>query len=394
LESLALVKALSENDLTRKCFGCIKVTIREIKTEIQVLEIKKALMRGPILVAAGVVVVTLLSQPCAAQDNRKAIEKSVVRLDSAFDTLISPDAEVQKIKGGFGFTEGITCVQKGNSGYVLFSDMWTNQIYKLTPDGQLSLYLDHSGYTGFDIWRVGMPSPGQEPGEDKWYQIGSNGLALDREGRLLIATWTGRSIDRIERNGKRTILADRYDGKRFGGTNDLVVKKDGAIYFTDGVGGMRGGAKDPTKELDLRGVFMLNNGKVSMVVKDMPATNGLAFSPDEKYLYVNASFRNYIRRYVVQPDDTLSNGQMFYDISDDKAPGITDGMKVDTKGNLWETAPGPSIFVISPEGKHLGTVRLPEISANLCFGDSDNQTIYIAGRTTIYKIRVKIPGIR
>ena len=111
-------------------------------------------------------------------------------------------------------------------------------------------------------------------------------------------------------------------------------------------------------------------------------------------MYVNASFRNFVRRYEVQPDDTLTNGQMFVDISDDKSPGITDGMKVDIQGNVWETAPGPSIWVISPAGKHLGTVRLPEISANLCFGDSDNKTLYIAGRTTIYKIRVKIQGVR
>ena len=344
-------------------------------------------MRVSVLYSFGVLIGTFLSQPSAAQN------KPVVGLDPAFDALISPDAEVQKIKDGFGFTEGITCVQRGNSGYVLLSDMWTNQIYKVTPEGRMSLYLDHSGYTGFDIFRVGMASPGQGPNEDKWYQIGSNGLALDREGRLLIATWTGRSIDRIEKNGKRTTLADRYDGKRFGGTNDLIVKKDGAIYFTDGTGGMRKGASDPAKELDQRGVFMLKDGKVSLVVKDMPATNGLAFSPDEKYMYVNASFRNFIRRYEVQPDDTLTNGQMFFDISDNKADGITDGMKVDIKGNVWETAPGPAIWVISPEGKHLGTVRLPEISANLCFGDADHKSLYVAGRTTIYKIRVKTPGV-
>jgi gluconolactonase len=358
-------------------------------------------MRGWILFGAGVVFGTFLIQPSAAQNsnsgpkpNQLAADKLVVRLDPAFDTLISSDAEIQKIKGGFGFTEGITWVQKGHSGYVLFSDMWTNQIYKVTPDGQVSLYLDHSGYTGFDIFRVGMPSPDPDPGEDKWYEFGSNGLALDRQGRLLIATWSGRSIDRIEKNGKRTTLADRYDGKRFGGTNDLIVKKDGAIYFTDGTGGMRGGAKDPTKELDQRGVFMLKDGKVSLVVNDMPATNGLAFSPDEKYLYVNASQMNYVRRYEVQPDDTLTGGQMFFDMRDDKARGITDGMKVDTMGNVWETGPGPAIWVISPESKHLGTIRLPEVSANLSFGDNDSKSVYIAGRTTIYKIRVKTPGIR
>src|SRR6202046_3899845 len=176
-------------------------------------------MRGWILFAVGIAFGTFIVQPVAAQNkdtgpkpDQVTAGEPVVRLDSAFDALVSPDAELQKIKGGFGFTEGITWVQKkGTSGYLLFSDMWTNQIYKLTPEGQLSLYLDHSGYTGFDIFRVGMPSPGQAPNERKWYQIGSNGLALDRQGRLLIATNTGASIDRIEKNGKRTILADRYD---------------------------------------------------------------------------------------------------------------------------------------------------------------------------------------
>jgi gluconolactonase len=346
-------------------------------------------MRGWILFAVGIAFGTCLVQPGAAQNqdtgpkpSEVAADKLVVRLDPAFDTLISPDAELQKIKGGFGFTEGITWVQrKGASGFVLFSDMWTNQIYKLTPEGQLSLYLDHSGYTGFDIFRVGMPSPGQAPSERKWYQIGSNGLALDRQGRLLIATNTGASIDRIEKNGKRTILADRYDGNRLTGSNDIIVKKDGAIYFTAGAG-------------DLRGVFMIKDDKVSVAVKDMPAVNGLALSPDEKYLYVNASVRNYVRRYEMQSDDTPTNGQMFFDMQDNKEPGITDGMKVDTKGNVWETAPGPEIVVISPEGKNLGTIRMPEICANLSFGDTDSKALYIACRTTIYKLRLKTPGIR
>src|SRR6202051_3822646 len=205
-------------------------------------------------------------------------DKPVVKLDPSLDALISPDAKLELVKNDFGFTEGIVWVDHGGGSYLLLSDMYANVIYKLTPEGKVSLYLDHSGYTGYDIWRVGMPQPDPNR-KDAFFMIGSNGLALDRQGRVVIATWSGRSIDRIEKDGKRTVLADRYEGKRFGGTNDLVVKKDGAIYFTDGFGGMRGGAKDPTKELDQRGVFMLKDGKVSMVVKDMPATNGLAFSP-------------------------------------------------------------------------------------------------------------------
>jgi gluconolactonase len=223
--------------------------------------------------------------------------------------------------------------------------------------------------------------------------IGSNGLALDRQGRLLIATWTGRSIDRIEKDGKRTIVADRYEGKRFGGTNDLVVKKDGAIYFTDGFGGLRGRDQDPKKELDFAGIFMWKDGKVTLAIKDIATPNGLSFSPDEKYLYANGSQNKYVRRYDVQPDDTLTNSQMFIDMSSDKAGGITDGMKVDIKGNVWESGPR-GIWIMSPDGKHLGTILTPEFVANLCFGDRDNKTLYIAARTGVYKIRVNIPGIR
>jgi len=319
-------------------------------------------------------------------------DKPIVKLDPSLDALISPDAKLELVKGDFGFTEGIVWVDQGASGYMLLSDMYANVIYKLTPDGKVSLYLDHSGYTGYDIWRVGMPQPDPNR-KDVFFMIGSNGLALDRQRRLLIATWTGRSIDRIEKDGTRTILADRYDGKRFGGTNDLVVKKDGAIYFTDGFGGLRGRHQDPKKELDFAGIFMWKDGKVTLAIKDIATPNGLAFSPDEKYLYANGSQNKYVRRYDVQPDDTLTNSQMFIDMSSDKAGGITDGMKVDTQGNVWESGPR-GIWIMSPDGKHLGTILTPEFVANLCFGDRDNKTLYVAARTGVYEIHVNVPGIR
>ena len=319
-------------------------------------------------------------------------DKPVVRLDPALDQLVSPDAGLEIVKSDFGFTEGVVWVARGRSGYLLLSDMYANVIYKLTPDGEVSLYLDHSGYTGYDIWRVGMPQPDPDR-ENKFFMIGSNGLALDGQGRLLIATWSGRSIDRMENNGTRSILADRYEGKRFGGTNDLVVKKDGAIYFTDGFGGMRARDKDRSKELDFAGIFMLKDGKVTLAIKDIPTPNGLAFSPDEKYLYANGSQMRYVRRYDVQPDDTLTNSQIFIDMNGDKARGITDGMKVDTKGNLYESGPG-GIWIVSPEARHLGTILVPELVANLVFGDADYKTLYIAARTSVYKVRVNTPGLR
>src|SRR3954462_13229593 len=175
----------------------------------------------------------------------------VVKIDASFDALGSPDAKRELVKAGFGFVEGIVWVQKKDEpGYLLLSDMPANVIFKLTPHGEQSLFMDRSGYTGYDIWRVGfIQNNGREKSDPKYEEfpmIGSNGLTLDPQGRLLIATWTGRSIDRIEENGKRTVLADRFEGKRFGGTNDLIAKKNGTIYFTDGYNGMRGRDKDPS----------------------------------------------------------------------------------------------------------------------------------------------------
>lgn len=335
----------------------------------------------------------LAAAPAWAQ---KIADKPVVRIDSALDALVSSDAKLELVKGGFGFTEGALWVQQGRSGYLLFSDIPANVIYKWTPDGKLSVYLDHSGYTGREIWRVGFIQTNGKEKNDPLYEefpmIGSNGLALDRQGRLVIATWAGRSIDRIEKNGKRTVLADRYEGKRFGGTNDLVVKKDGAIYFTDGYGGLRQRENDPKKELDFAGIFMLRDGKVTRIIDDIGRPNGLAFSPDEKYLYANGGRDKFIKRYEVQRDGTVANGTMFIDISKDTTPGITDGMRVDSKGNIYETAAG-GVWVISPEGKHLGTILTPELAANVEFGDPDRKTLYIAARTSIYKIRVNTPGL-
>src|SRR6202521_8238 len=268
---------------------------------------------------------------------------SVVRLDPALDELVSTDAKVQLVKGGFGFTEGTTWVQKGKSGYLLFSDIPANVIFKMTPDnGKVSLYLDHSGYTGYDIWNVGFEQTnGKDPSDPrfrKFFMIGSNGLTLDRQGRLIIATWAGRSIARLEKNGTRTTLADRYQGKRFGGPNDVVVKKDGTIYFTDQFGGLRLREKDPAIELPA-GVYMIKDGKVTLLIKDFVNPNGLAFSPDEKVFYANDSTRKLVMRYDVQPDDTIANGRLFLDTSVDTAPGVPDGMKVDLKGNIYQSGP-------------------------------------------------------
>jgi gluconolactonase len=210
--------------------------------------------------AAILFAVTLGACPASAQ--AQGDKPAIVRLDPALDALVSPDAKLQLVKGGFGFTEGIIWVEQGR--YLLLSDIPANVIYKLTPKGGASIYMHRSGYTKPDIWRVGFEQTnGKDPGDplfEKFYMIGSNGLALDRQGRLIIATWAGRSIDRIERNGKRTVLADRFEGRQFNGPNDVIVKRNGTIYFTDTYGGLRLREKDPRKGLDFQGVYMIKGG--------------------------------------------------------------------------------------------------------------------------------------
>jgi gluconolactonase len=213
---------------------------------------------------------------------QSANDKSVTRLDPALDAVVSPDAKVELVKGGFGFTEGPVWVQEGTTGYLLFTDIPGNVVWKLTADGQASVFASNVGYTGPEVWRWGgIQNNGfdrSDPRFEEFAMIGADGLTLDRQGRLILATFAGRSLMRIEKDGTRTVLVDRYDGKRFGGPNDVVVKSDGAIYFTDTFGAFRLRDRDPRKELDFNGVYMWKDGKLTLVVKDMPRVNGLAFS--------------------------------------------------------------------------------------------------------------------
>src|SRR5437879_9670700 len=190
-------------------------------------------------------------------------DPAVLRLDPALDALVSADAKVETVKSGFGFTEGPVWVQKGKEGYLLFTDIPGNVIWKLTPDGKASVYLSNVGYNGPEVWRWGgIQNNGYErndPGFEEFAMIGADGLTLDRQGRLIIATFAGRSLMRIEKNGQRTLLADRYEGKRVGGPNDGVVKRDGAIHFTDTFGAFRLREKDPRRELDFNAGYMWND---------------------------------------------------------------------------------------------------------------------------------------
>jgi len=327
-------------------------------------------------------------------------QNAVVRLDPALDALIHAGAKAELLKGDyFGATEGPVWVDEGRSGYLLFSDMAANVIYKWTPAGALSVFLDKSGYTGTDLNNVG----GQYTnGRVHLLLIGSNGLTLDRQGRLIIAAMTDRSVTRLEKNGTRTTLVDKYDGKRLNSPNDLVVKSDGAIYFTETTSGMRGREESLARELPFHGVYLIKDpstalgagGTLRLLDKDPQgsAPNGIAFSPDEKTLYVNGGTK--ITRYDVLADDTIANPRVVIDTGgDNRTPGNTDGMKVDRNGSIYVSGPG-GVWIISPQGKHLGTIVTPDRVANLAFGDADSKSLYMVGGRSIWRIRVNVPGIR
>jgi gluconolactonase len=304
----------------------------------------------------------------------------IYTIDDKLSSIITPGTTVEKIAEGFSFTEGPVWHPDG---YLLFSDPNTNSIYRYNPkNNNITVYMSHSGYTGADIGGYGQP--------------GSNGLAIDKDGRLVIDQHGNRRVIRIEKKGPVTVLADNIDGKRFNSPNDVVLKKDGTIYFTDPPYGLPGLFNDPKKELDYSGVFMIKDGKVSVVSKDLGGPNGLAFSPDEKYFYVtNWDTRDIhhtktLWRYEVNADGTLKNGKVFFDFSFTEDDEALDGMKVDKEGNLFVSAPG-GLWILSAEGKLLGKIVTPERPANMAWGD-DGKTLYLTAHTSLYKIRINTGG--
>ena len=303
----------------------------------------------------------------------------IQRIDPALDKLISPTAKIEKLAGGFQFTEGPVWVKDGG-GHLLFSDIPANAILKWTPDGKVTPF------------RTPV-FPGPFP--DGQF-VGSNGLTLDAQGRLVSCEHGNRRMARTEKDGSIRVLADRFEGKRLNSPNDAVYKKNGDLYFTDPPYGFLKQDDDPAKELKFNGVFRLTPaGKLDLMVKDMTRPNGLGFSPDEKKLYIANSdpSRKIWMVYEVKADGTLTNGRVFFDVTAEKADGLPDGMKLDARGNLYCTGPG-GVWVFSPEGKHLGTIQPPEIPANCHWGDADGKTLYMTARTGLYRIKLAATGIR
>jgi gluconolactonase len=318
-------------------------------------------------------------KPGALARIQQDMSAKMVRLDPALDAIVPANPKIEKLASGFQFTEGPVWVRDGN--YLLFSDPNNNTIYRWTTEGQVSIFRTKSGYAGVDIGAYKQP--------------GSNGLTLDKEGRLTINQHGNRQVVRLEKNGVVTVLADRYEGKRLNSPNDLVYRSDGTLFFTDPPFGLPKAADDPRKELPFSGVYALINGQLKLVSKELNGPNGIAFSPDEKYLYIGNwdEKKKVVMRYEVKADGSVANSKVFYDMT--KAPGedAIDGIKVDQQGNLYVSGPG-GLWILSPQGKHLGTIIGSEHPHNLAWGDEDGKTLYLTAQTGIYRIRLNIPGIR
>ncbi|MGE5570382.1 MAG: SMP-30/gluconolactonase/LRE family protein [Rhodospirillales bacterium] len=299
----------------------------------------------------------------------------ILRVDPALDELIPRSAVIEKLVEGFAFSEGPVWTREK---YLLFSDIPRNVIMKWSPGGQVSVFRERSGYDG-----VAPPRS----------QFGSNGLTLDKQGRLIICEHGNARVTRLEKDGSVTVLASHYEGKRLNSPNDAVYKSDGSLYFTDPPYGLLQQDADPKKQLKINGIYRLAKGKLQLLYSEMTRPNGLAFSPDEKYLYVANSDekRKLWMRFEVTPDGMLANPTVFFDVSNETADGLPDGLKVDRRGNVYATGPG-GVWVISPEGKHLGTIQPPQPPANCAWGDSDGRTLYMTARSGLYRIRLVVGG--
>ncbi len=309
------------------------------------------------------------------------VNVEVIRKDSAIDAIVGPNLKIFKIAEGFKFTEGPIWVKD----HLLFSDPNSNIIYKYIPNGnetgRLEVFRTPSGYSGADIAEYGQP--------------GSNGLTLDPQGRLTINQHGNHRVVRLEKDGSETVLADKFEGKRLNSPNDLVYRSDGALYFTDPPFGLPKFFDDPRKELSFSGVFSIYKGKLQVISKDFTGPNGIAFSPDEKYLYVGDwdEKKKVVMRYEAKTDGTLANGKVFFDMTSAPGEDALDGIKVDQAGNLYVSGPG-GLWVISAEGKHLGTIIAPKHPHNMAWGDDDGKTLYLCARSGLYRMRVGIAGVR
>jgi gluconolactonase len=303
----------------------------------------------------------------------------IERLDPRLDALIFRGAVLEKVADGIAWAEGP--LWDPRDGSLLFSDVPRNGIFRWKPGAGVTQFLRQSGYTGT------APFSGPEPG--------SNGLAFDREGRLVMCQHGDRRIVRREPDGRFTVLADRFEGKRLNSPNDLVYRSNGDLYFTDPPFGLPGTFADPAKEVPFQGVYRLTpEGRLSALVRDLEAPNGIAFSPDEKTLYVSNAFnkRPIWMAYPVNPDGSLGPGRRFAEASRwvKEGEGVPDGMKLDQHGNVFGAAPG-GVHVLAPDGTRLGRIETGVKTGNVAWGE-DGRTLFIAANHWILRLRTTTRG--
>ncbi|MGH7216623.1 MAG: SMP-30/gluconolactonase/LRE family protein [Nitrospiraceae bacterium] len=302
----------------------------------------------------------------------------ITSLDPRFDQLVPKDAKLEKIADGFTWVEGPVWHKQG--GYLLFSDIPANSVYKWKPGEGVSLFIKNSGYSGT------IPFVGKE--------LGSNGLTFDPQGRLVLCRHGDRQIGRLESNGTITPLAQQYNGRKLNSPNDLVFNSNGDLYFTDPPFGLPNGFNDSSKAL-VQGVYRLSlDGTVTLLIHDIKAPNGIAFSPDEKTLYVSDvdPKRAAWLAYDVEQDGTVTNGRVFFDATRwQKDPFFgPDGFKVDREGNIFGARPG-GLSVIASDGTLLGTIETGQPTSNVAWGE-DGQTLFITGGGVVYRLRLRTSG--
>ena len=302
-------------------------------------------------------------------DNAGTIE----RLDPRLDALIPAGANIQKLAGGFTFTEGPVWDRRNNLLY--FSDVRDNTIYSWSEDSGVRIFIQ-------PVYAEATDHP----------SVGSNGLTLDREGRLVLMEHGYRRVSRLEANGERTPLVDNYRGNRLNSPNDVAWHSNGWIYFTDPPYGMAGLENDPARELDYNGIYRLSpEGEIQLLERNQTRPNGLVFSPDEETLYVaNSDAENKVWYAYTVIHGIIGNPRIFYDVNDQTGEGAADGMKVDSQGNIFATGPG-GVWIFDPDGTHLGTIKPDEVPANVAWGD-DGSTLYMTARTGLYRVRLSTSG--
>ncbi len=295
---------------------------------------------------------------------------SIERIDPVLDDLIDANAVIEHLADGFGFAEGPVWVTRGGP-FLLFSDIPGNRIVKWSPDGTVSDFLN----------------PVFDGDYEEGSFVGSNGITIDANGDIVVAEHYGRRISRMAADGTRSVVVDSFEGLRLNSPNDMAYKSDGSLYFTDPPYGL---PSPDDREIEDNGIYRLGTNGTLARLGDQPGPNGIGFSPDESRLYVADSAENHWMVYEVGEDGTLDDGSLFLDASSADESGAADGLKIDHLGNVWGTGPG-GVWVIAPDGRHLGTIRPTEVPANVAWGD-DGRTLYMTARTSLYRVRTLVSG--